>query len=183
MRLKYILVLGAVVVALGGFFVYLRSQKPPQAAQQTDYAWTLDSEELLRVSIRLPRDGKSQTFFRATDGSWHFDDQKQTAVDKDRWGGIPVLLASGPRGKKILVRDASQEEFDRFGLAQPRMVMTISTSKGGSLRVNIGDNVPDASSFYMQVPETRDVAVVDYSWYYVFDRLVTEPPYPATATR
>jgi hypothetical protein len=36
---------------------------------------------------------------------------------------------------------------------------------------------PNAAYYYVQAPGTRDVALVDYTWYDVLAKLVHEPPY------
>ncbi|GAG36527.1 unnamed protein product, partial [marine sediment metagenome] len=38
------------------------------------------------------------------------------------------------------------------------------------------------NTFYVQAPGSNDVALVDYTWYEVLERLVKEPPYAPTST-
>ena len=48
---------------------------------------------------------------------------------------------------------------------------------GYEIDIKVGDQAPDGTSFYVLAPRTRDVALVDISWYEVIERLINEPPY------
>ncbi len=62
------------------------------------------------------------------------------------------------------------------------MVIILIIEGGDILNISIGDVTPDGNTYYVQVLGSNDVALVDYTWYEVLERLVLEPPYlPAAA--
>jgi len=46
----------------------------------------------------------------------------------------------------------------------------------------VGDRTPDGHAYYVQAPGSNDVALVDFTWYEVLERLVKEPPYVPAET-
>lgn len=178
MKLRSILVLLAVGLALAGYFYYSNIPKSAPPGKTTAPTWRIEETELRRITIRLPQEDKSVAFARdGEEGPWRFDDPAQTPVNRDRWGGIPLLL-QGPQSERIIARSVGRDKLAAFGLVEPRMSIALTLRGGRVLDITIGDAVPDSSAFYLRVPNTSDVAVVDYSWYQVFERLVREPPYP-----
>jgi hypothetical protein len=140
-------------------------------------AWTIDQETLTYVKIQLPRENKSEAFLRGSDNaSWFFDDAQQSAVDHDRWGGVPLLL-SRPTPERLVAENANAQKLTDYGLTQPSIELTLKTDANETVDINIGDLVPDKHGFYAQVPGSNNVAVVDVSWYNVVQGLVEEPPY------
>lgn len=98
----------------------------------------------------------------------------------ERWGGGIPLLLSGPGVDRIIARNATPEKLAEFGIAQPQMIVTITMENGEIIEVKVGDGTPSGNTYYVQAPGSNDVALVDFTWYYVLERLVKEPPY-ATA--
>ena len=177
MRLKNIIILLAIFIVLGGYLYYSSLSQPSPPKEADVYAWQIDREDLQHINIWLIQDGMSESFVKVED-SWHFDNPERTPVNKARWGGgIPILL-TGPKPERIITENASTEELDTFGLTQPRMSITMTLKNKAMLEIIIGDRVPDSSAFYLQIPNSNNVAVVDESWYVVFEHLVKEPPYP-----
>ena len=136
-------------------------------------------EEIEHIDIELPRDGKSQSFIKIPEGDkfpWYFDDPQRSNVDVERWGGIPFLLR-GPGVDRIISENTTEEKLAEFGLTQPRMKIALTLEAGDILNIKVGDKTPDGHAFYVQSPYSNDVALVDYTWYGVLERLVMEPPY------
>ena len=127
--------------------------------------------------IRLPHENKSQAFIKHADRYWYFDEPQGSKVDMKRWGGGIPLLLSGPGVERVIAEDPPAEKIAEFGLAQPQMEITLTLENGNILDIKVGDRVPDGHAFYVQGPLSNDVALVDYTWYEVIERLVTEPPY------
>ena len=184
MRLRNILILLVILLALAGYFYFSNgSQPPPQSEPQSEpqvFAWLIEMDEIQHVEIRLPRESKSEAFVKIREEDkfpWYFDDPQRSEVDMTRWGGGIPLLLSGPGIKRIIARNATEEKLAEFGLTQPQMEIILTLEDGDILNITVGDRTPDGNTYYVQVPGSNDVALVDYTWYEVLERLVKEPPY------
>ena len=178
MRLRSILVLLAVFVLLGGYFYFSRMPKPAVPQPPKVPVWSVNQEALQRIEVQLPRESLSQAFVK--DGeSWYFDDTKRSAIEKNRWGGMPLLFSS-PQPERLVAENATLAKLTEYGLTQPTMEVTLTLDNGQNLKVKIGDRTPDGHAFYAQIPGSNNVAVVDISWYRVAERLVKEPPYASS---
>ena len=90
----------------------------------------------------------------------------------------PEVLIVGTGYYDLLkVLGDTEEKLAEFGLTQPLMKITLTLEDGDVLNIRVGDETPDGHAFYVQAPDSNDVALVDYTWYEVLERLVTEPPY------
>ena len=184
MRLRNILILLVILLALGGFFYFTNRPEPPPPPETRTFVWLLEMDEIQRIEIRLPREDKSQAFIKIAEGDkfpWYFDDPQRSPVDMKRWGGGIPLLLSGPSANRVIAENATEEQLAKFGLTQPRMTITLTLESGESVKIIVGDRTPDGGNFYVQAPDSNDVALVDYTWYGVLERLVKEPPYALPA--
>ena len=180
MRLKNILILLVTLLALGGYFYFTNRPEPPPPPETQLFVWLIEMEEIQHIEIQLPREDKSQAFIKLREGDkfpWYFDDPQRSSVNMTRWGGGIPLLLSGPGAKRAIAENATEEKLAEFGLTQPRMKITLTLENGDTVYINVGDSTPDGKNFYVQAPGTNDVALVDYTWYGVLERLVKEPPY------
>ena len=57
----------------------------------------------------------------------------------------------------------------------------MTLENGDVLNITVGDRTPDGNAFYVKAPDSNDVALVDYTWYEVLERLIKEPPYASTS--
>ena len=180
MRLKNIIVLLVILLALGGFLYFTRaSESPPQNEPQV-LAWDIEMTEILHIEIRLPREDKREAFIRINEGEkfpWFFDDLQRSPVDMERWGGGIPLILSGPSAKRVIARDTTAEKLAEFGLTQPQMEITLTLENGSILNIKVGDRTPDSNNFYVQIPNSNDICLVDYTWHEVLERLIRDPPY------
>ena len=185
MRLRSILILLIILLAVGGgYFLFFNTPEPPPKSEPRIFLWNIEMNEIQRVEIRLPREGKSEAFIKIPEGDkfpWHFDDPQKTKVDVTRWGGGIPLLLRGPGAERIIARDATEEKLAEFGLTQPQMEIALTLEDGDTLNIIVGDKTPDGNNFYVQAPGSNDVATVDISWYDVFERLVKKPPYASSS--
>jgi hypothetical protein len=46
-----------------------------------------------------------------------------------------------------------------------------------TIESDVGDKTIDGTNYYVRAPRSNQVALVDYTWYQVLERLVREPPY------
>ena len=177
MRLRNILILLVILIIVGGIWYFANRPEPPPKPEPKLYAWLIEMDEIEHVEIRLPREDESQAFIKEEDRSWHFDDPQRSAVDMQRWGGGIPLLLSGPGVERVIAENATEEKLTEFGLTQPQMEIILTLEDGDILNISVGDRTPNGNAFYVKVPGSNDVCLVDYTWYEVLARLVKEPPY------
>lgn len=181
MKLSNILILLAILLALGGAYYFINSPKPPEPKEPRYYAWLIEMDDIQHIEISLPREGKSQSFIKIPKEDtfpWYFDDPQRSNVDTKRWGGGIPLLLSGPGVERIIYRDTPPEKLAEFGIAEPSMVINLLLSDNETTTIPVGNKTPDGASYYVLAPHTNnDVALVDKSWYDVLAKIVTDPPY------
>ena len=180
MRLRNILILLVILLALGGYFYFTNRPEPPPPPETRLFVWLLEMEDITHIEIELPREGRSQAFIKIKEGDkfpWYFDNPQRSAVDAQRWGGGIPLLLSGPGANRVIAENTTEEKLAEFGLTQPQMKITLTLENGESLNITVGNRTPDGLNFYVQAPDSNDVALVDFTWYGVLERLVKEPPY------
>ena len=181
MRLRSILILLIILLALGGYFYFSNSSEPPPEKEEPRvFVWLIKMDEMQHIVIRLPLEDRSEAFVKISQEDkfpWYFDDPQRSEVDAARWGGGIPLLLSGPGAERIIAQNATPEKLTEFGLAQPQMEIILTLEDGDILNIKVGDRTPDGINYYVQAPGSNDVALVDYTWYEVLERLVKEPPY------
>jgi len=180
LRLRSILILLVILLALGGYFYFSKTPELPPKVEPRVFLWNIEMVDLQHIEIRLPREDKSEAFIKISQGDkfpWYFDDPQRSEVDVTRWGGGIPLLLSGPGAERVIARNATEEKLAEFGLTQPQMEITLTLEDGDILNITVGDRTPDGNTFYVRVPNSNDVCLVDYTWYEVLERLVKEPPY------
>ena len=170
-----------ILLALGGYFYFANQPQPAPEPEPQIYVWLIEMEDIEHIVIRLPREGQSQAFIKEEEGDkfpWYFDDPQRSEVDIERWGGGIPLLLSGPAAGRVIAENTTQEKLAEFGLTQPQMEIILTLEDETIINITVGDRTPDGTAFYVQAPGSNDVALVDYTWYEVLERLVKEPPYP-----
>lgn len=180
MRLRKILILLAILLALGGYYYYSARPNPAPPPEPRHYAWLIDIDKIERIELRLCREGESQAFIKIPSGDqfpWFFDDSKRSKVDIDRWGGGIPLLLSGPGTARIISEHTTEEKLEELGLINPQMEIVLTLGGDKTLNIKVGDPTPNGHSYYVQSPYSTEVTLVDYTWFNVLKRLVKEPPY------
>ena len=181
MRFKSILILLIILLALGGYFYFSKGSEPsPEKEEPRMFVWVIKMGEIEHIEIRLPREDKSEAFVKISQEDkfpWYFDDPQRSEVDVTRWGGGIELLLTGPGAERVIAKNAAEEKLAEFGLTQPQMEIILTLEDGDILNIKVGDRTPDGINYYVQAPGLNDVALVDYTWYEVLERLVKEPPY------
>ena len=178
MRPRVILVLGALVVALGAVYLFLGGPQPAPEPEPLRYVWSVEMEELRNMAISLPPRGKSQARVAHEDKYWYFDEPKGPKVDMKRWGGGIPLLLSGPGAERTIATASTDEQLRVYGLADPRTRIRLGLKDDRVIDVGVGDPTPAGGACYVRLAGPREVYAVDYSWYEVLERLVLDPPYP-----
>ncbi|MFC1992136.1 hypothetical protein ACFLVC_05415, partial [Chloroflexota bacterium] len=81
MRIRNILILLAILLALGGYFYFSNIPEPPVKPEPRYYAWDIEMETIQNIEIRLPREDMSQAFIKIPGGDkfpWYFDDPQRS---------------------------------------------------------------------------------------------------------
>jgi hypothetical protein len=144
------------------------------------FIWDIEMDDIEHITISLPREGLSESFIKISKEDtfpWYFDDEENSAVDVERWGGGIPLLLSGPGADRVIAEDASPEKIAEFGLDNPSMQITLKLVDGSTMNIDVGDAAPSMMTYYVRAPNTSDVAIVDSSWYGILSGIVKEPPY------
>jgi len=168
-----------VLALIGGYFFFVELQKQPERAAPALWFYNTDDDAFSSISIK--HRGKSTTFVKDKEGSWHFDTVEGTPVDINRWGGITLLLR-GPQSRRLLLENPEPKDLGRFGLERPPTEINVGTVDGAKFAIFIGDKTPDEVSHYVRMEGLPQVFLIDASWGDVLSRLVTEPPIPPTPT-
>ena len=183
MRVRNIVVLLVILAVLGGVYYIVSRPEPEEPPEPVVYIWDVDMDEIEHIVIELPHQDLSQAFIKISESEqfpWYFDDEQRSPVDQERWGGGITLLLSGPAADRIINEDATAEDFARYGLDEPSMIITLTLADETTVIINLGDNTRNGINYYVQAPNTNGVATVDYTWYDVLAGLVTDPPYAPT---
>ncbi len=178
MRFRPILAMTVILMALG-MYVYLSSrpeQAPPAAPRLP--MWSVETDDLKRVSISLPSVGKSLAWVKHEDHNWYFDIPEGSPVNTKRWGGGVPLLLSAPEAERRIAEHATGAQLVAYGLNVPSITMSLTLVTGRTIQIEVGDRTPDGQAYYIRLAEAREVYAVHHTWYHVLERLVLEPPYP-----
>ena len=180
MKAGSIFILLAILAGLAIYFFILKPDEPPPPRPEPPiYAWLVAMNDLQRIAINLPREGKSEAFIKHTDRLWYFDEPDGPRADKNRWGGGIPLILEGPQLDRYIEKDATDERLEVFGfIPQPQMEITLTLVNEYVINIEVGNSEPDGSTYYVRLAESGNVYTVDVSWHDVLERLVTDPPYP-----
>jgi len=173
---KQTLILAGVLILLAGYLFFFRNTGPGEQKKAGPKIWSVDDDDIRRISIELPRENKRVSFFEDKDETWRFDDETRYPVDIGRWGGIALLVSGYPAKRKIAEK---AEDLGEYGLAKPQMVLTLSVrGLKDPLEILFGDRTPNQEQVYAKMRQGDTVYMVHHSFCDVLRRLVLEPPLP-----
>ena len=178
MKLRSILVLTVMLAASGILYYFTSQTKPPPPNKPRHFVWDVDMEELAKMAISLPLQGKREAWVKHVDRFWYFDQPEGPKVNMKRWGGGIPLLLSGPGAERLIVDNASEKQLEIFGLIEPRMKIDLTLENRKTIQIDVGDSTPDVKGFYVKLRQSKAIYTVHESWVHVLERLVLEPPYP-----
>ncbi len=182
MKIRWIAIMAALLAALLAAYVIASRPAHVPAPERVDpYVWSVDMDLIAYIRIRLPTEGKSETWIKKADLYWYFDGEAGPRVDMKRWGGGIPLLLSGPRSTRRVAADATKGELAGYGLDSPGMTIGLKLSDGRTIDVELGARTPDGQAYYIRLADSREVFIVDCTWYSVLRGLVTDPPYDRAA--
>ena len=177
MRLRGLLVMAVIMIALGLYLGLNRQPEPLPPAGPRISVWSINPESLTGLVIELPVEGESRAWMRDDDGNWHFDSPHGPNVDKSRWGGGIPLLLSGPNAERLIAEDVTTEQLLAFGLDEPEMTVALTLADGDTVRIDVGDATPDGRATYIRLRKSRSVYSVHQTFREVLERLARDPPY------
>ena len=178
LKLRSLLLLVVVAGGLAVGLYYATRPQPQPRAEPRPYVWGFDMMDLIHLEIELSRAGMQERWKRGEDRQWYFDNAEGQPVNRERWGGGIALLVSGPGANRLIAEEATDEQLELFGLTEPQMTLGLTLIDGELVEVIVGDATPDGRSYYIKEITDADIYTVDYTWYGVLRRLVTDPPYP-----
>ena len=177
MKLRTILIMVVVLVALGGLYISSRP-KPAPPKEPRPFVWKVEMDKLKTIAISLPHAGKSEAWVKHEDRYWYFDEPDGPKVNMKRWGGGIPLLLSGPAANRHITENATDEQLSIYGLDDPQMRIQLTLENEDSINIEVGERTPDHQAYYIKLRNSRDLYTVDYTWYNVLERLVLAPPIP-----
>ena len=133
MRIRNIVILLVILLALGGVYFYISRPEPPPPSEPTLYVWMIEMDDIEHITMELPSENLTQSFIKIPQGDqfpWFFDDAERSDIDKARWGGGIPLLLSGPSVARVIAEGATEEQLATFGLAEPSMRITLTLFDG-----------------------------------------------------
>ncbi len=177
MKLKAILILAAILAVAGTTYYFVSRPKPPAEPAAKYYVWNFDMDNLQKVTLSLPKIGKSESFVKHADKEFYFDVSYGPMVDNQRWGGGIPLLLSGPGADRLIYQDAPDDKLTEYGFNTPNMTATLTLADGTVYEVLIGDSNPEGTTYYVKLSSNNDVYTVDKSWYDTLAGIISDPPY------
>ena len=178
MKLKAILILLAVLAVAGTTYYFVSRPKPPAEPEPKYYVWDFKMDDLQNVTLSLPKDNKSESFVKHPDDrNFYFDVANGPKVDMQRWGGGIPLLLSGPGATRLILLDAPDTKLAEYGFNKPNMTAHLVLSDGNTYDIQVGDENPEGTTYYVRLASNKDVYTVDKTWYDVLSGIVTDPPY------
>ena len=178
MKLKSIMFLAVMLAGSGILYYYTSRTESPPPTKPRPIVWDVDMEELAKMAISLPTQGKREAWVKHEDRYWYFDQPGGPKVNMKRWGGGIPLLLSGPGAERLITDNASKKQLDIFGFLKPSMKIDLTLENKKIIKIEVGDRTPDAQGFYVRLHHAKSIYTVHETWYHVLERLVLEPPYP-----
>ena len=179
MKLRTILVMAGILVALGMLFFITRRQPASEPkVELRKFIWSVSMEDLKLLTINLPAEGKSEAWVKHEDHYWYFDQPNGPKVNMKRWGGGIPLLLSGPGADRLITSEATDKQLEIYGFKNPKMKMTLTLRNEASINIEVGYRTLDGRTYYIKQINSPAIYTVDHTWYDVLEGLVLEPPYP-----
>ena len=116
------------------------------------------SADVSQINIQ-PAQGQALVLQKGTNGEWRFEPDTGEVVDQ---GKVQQLLDTL---YGLIVQSAvpSDTPLDAMGLTVPQQVISLQLSNGQSLRIQIGNQTPTGSGYYLRVNDGLTSVVDQYS--------------------
>jgi hypothetical protein len=178
LKLRAIIVLAVIAAVLGVTFYAVSRPQPTTPEEPRPFVWDFEMDALVHIELSLPKTGQVVSFLKHEDRYFYFDVSNGSKVDMERWGGGIPLILSGPGAERRLVVDATAKQLEEYGFTTPTIKIKLRLNDEKLYNVELGDATPSGQAYYIRLAELKDIYTVDYTWYDVISRLITEPPFP-----
>lgn len=172
MNFRFSMVLILILVLVGGYVGLYELRKAPPREDEPPWIYNVNMQDITRIAVT--HQGATQAFVHQEDG-WHFADEPDIKVDRNRWGGI-VLILMGPQSQRLL--SDTIDDPGKYGLVEPSTEVYLELLERRTVEIDLGDKTPDGESYYAKIKGYPQLFLIHSSWGQVLNRLVTEPPYP-----
>ena len=181
-RVTIALVVAAIAV---GVVVYINPfQSEPEPVDDSPWFFQLAEEDIQSIEVihRVP-DGQTVetvSFVKTSPEHylWEFVEPEGVPPDRNRWGGITLLL-SGPKTRRDLTpQNVIIEDPAEYGLDDPATVVKVGLTLDRDLEFRLGHETTDGFHHYGQVIGFPQLFIIADSWGDVIARLAVEPPIP-----
>ena len=179
MKLRAIIGLALVLAVVAVVYFAIPKSTPTTPQEPRPFVWDFDMEALQKITLTLPKlsQSPSQSFVKHDDRYFYFDEPNGSKVDMTRWGGGIPLILSGPGAERLLFENATDANLKECGFNTPSISIQLTLNDNKVYDIEVADQTPSAQAYYIRLADTRDIYTVDYSWYDVVAKLVTDPPY------
>jgi len=166
------------LAALLGYAFYLNNQKKTSASEATPAAETvfvINSTEGLPSSIEVKStDGKTVKLVRV-ENAWTMELPDKAEANQ----GLAEAAATQITSLRVI--DEVTGDPGIFGVDSPAYVITVELSGGKRHVLEVGDNTPTNSGYYVRL-DGDQIVIVGLSGIDSLTGLLTSPPYLNTAT-
>ena len=142
------------------------------------YLYNLGNDLLVSVTVR--KDGDEITLVQLG-GLWYIEDPaggENALVDPSYGFGLPIILTAP---EVEVIPPESDEGPGSYGLEPPRIRVEVTTARGRTVEVHVGDKTPSGDRHYLREAGEDTVFVIIYQWVQLFEQILTDPPYAAGA--
>ena len=138
--------------------------------------FVFDSKEGVPTSIEVtPADGTAVKVVRSNENSWVLELPDAAEADQG------ITEAAATQLSSLSVISAVQGDPEIFGFDKPAYIITIEFKGGKKHTLEVGDNTPTNSGYYVRLDNDK-MMVVGLSGIDALTNLVTFPPYLNTPT-
>ena len=178
MNLRVTIVLIAVAIVVGAVAYINPFKETLEVEEDSPWFFQLAEEDIETIEILYQGDSIR---FKKVDVKrylWEFEEPAGIPPNRDRWGGITLLL-SGPRTRRDLTPQKQIiEDPAEYGLDNPTLIVTVGLTQDRTIEFRLGDKTTDGLQHYGQISGFPQLFIITNSWGDVISRLVTEPPIP-----
>ena len=171
MSFRLTIALLVIVIALGAVVFYVdQSPATPTPSASGDTVMSFLSSD----ATQLDATTKAQTVVVVKDGSGNWQLQKPEVAPADQ---LRIESVLGELASLTSTRTLSQPgDLGQFGLAEPAETVKVTLKSGGARTLLLGGQSPDKSGYYVKLPDSGTVYLIDASVGSDLSQLVTSPP-------
>ena len=187
MNVRVTIALVVVAIAVGAVVYFNPFQPDAEPRDDSPWFFQLAEEDIQSIEvIHRVENGeddqavKTISFVKTSPEHylWEFADPQGIPPDRNRWGGITLLL-SGPKTRRDLTpQNIIIEDPAEYGLDNPATVVKVGLTLDRDLEFRLGHETTDGLHHYGQVIGFPQLFIIADSWGDVIARLAVEPPIP-----